>query len=133
MNDMPAEKDMEVRNGLDSELGGEGGFGFGVDFEHESVAGHLLGEKFEFRGGRLAGSAPGGPEVDEYRDRGVLDDFGKGGGVDRKGFREGREEGLTLATTATMGQMGGGDPVGGGAFGAGGEEGEGHYFFTPAW
>jgi len=133
MNYVAAEKDMEIRDGLDSELGGEGGFGLGVDLEDKCMAGHLFGEEFEFRGGYPARSAPRCPEVDEDGDGGLLDDFGEGGGVDGEGLREGGEEGFTFTTTAAMGEMGGGDAVGGRAFGTGGEEGEGHYFFTPIW
>lgn len=79
-------EDVEVGDGLDTELGGEGGFGLGIDLEDQCLAGHLFGEEFEFRGGHLAGSAPGGPEIDEDGDGGRVDDFGEGRGVNGEGF-----------------------------------------------
>ena len=124
-------EDVEVGDGLDTELGGEGGFGFGVDLEDEGLAGHLFGEEFEFRGGHLAGSAPRCPEDDEDGDGGGLDDFGEGGGVDGEGFSQGGKDGFALTAAAVMGEMGGGDAVGGGALGAGGEEGEGRHLLIP--
>ena len=121
-------KDVKIRDRLDAELGGEGGFGFGVDLEDDGMARHFLGEEFEFRSGHLAGSAPGCPEIDEDGDGGLLDYFGESGGVDGEGFRESGEEGFTVAAAAAMGEMGGGDSVGGRAFGAGRQDGKGHYW-----
>ena len=116
MDEVAAVEDVEIGDGLDAELGGEGGFGFGVDLEDDGMARHLLGEEFEFRSGHLAGSAPGCPEIDEDGDGGLLDDLGEGVGVDGEGFREGGEESFTVAAAAAMGEMGGGDAVGGCGF-----------------
>ena len=121
MDEIAAVKDVEIRDGLDTELSGQGWFGLGVDFEYDGLAGHFLGEEFEFGGGHLAGSTPGRPEIYEDGDGRRFDDFGNGGGIDGEGFGEGGEGCLTVAAPAAMGEMGGGDAVRGRALGAGGD------------
>jgi hypothetical protein len=60
----------------------------GVDFEDDSVACHFLCRARNFRCGGATGTAPVGPEVDQNRDAGTLNDLVEESGVDLQGFIE---------------------------------------------
>ena len=62
------------RDGTDAVLGGEVVVGVNVNFHDFQFAVGLCGKRFQFGGNRFARTAPGGPEINEYRD-GRADDF----------------------------------------------------------
>src|SRR5882757_7184854 len=90
----------EVWNAADLKPRGELLVGFGVDFEYDGFAGHARGGLGDFGGGHAARSAPGGPEVDEDGDAGVLDDLVERRLVDRDWLSERRQIGLAGAALA---------------------------------
>ena len=56
----------EGRDGADIELSGDLAVFIDVDFPNAQLSGHLPGQFFEDRSDGFAGSAPGGPEIDQY-------------------------------------------------------------------
>jgi hypothetical protein len=87
LNDRAASRDHdEVGDSPNLEARGELGIGFGVDFEHECLAGHIGSGSSDFGSGSAAGPAPRRPEINQDRHGRVLDDFVKQRGIGCKGF-----------------------------------------------
>ena len=67
-------------------MGGEVVIGIDIDFDDFQRAVGFGGKRFQFGGNRFARAAPGGPEIDEYRD-GRADDFAlEVGSINSDGF-----------------------------------------------
>lgn len=75
-------EDSEIGDALDTVTGSEIGVAFGIDLEDDGAAGELAGGLGDVGRSHAAGSAPGGPEIDEDRDFALADNLIEFGGVD---------------------------------------------------
>jgi len=94
----------------------------GVHLHRLQPAGQLIGKPFDRRRDHPAGSAPGRPEVDQHRDRALLDNRGE---IRRPAVSQPRQR--LAASRAVRNAFGGGPDAGFlAAFGAGNDLGFGH-------
>ena len=82
-------QDHEVGDAADAKAGGEARVLVGVDLQDQSAPAHVVGDGLHLRRRRLAGPAPGGPEVDEDGDTRGSDDGIEVGFVDVEGDVDG--------------------------------------------
>jgi hypothetical protein len=61
--------------------------------------------------GYAAGSAPGGPEIDQHGDAGFADDLVELSGTDGDGLRDGRQWIFAVAAAAGVGEVTRGDAI----------------------
>ena len=123
--EVAAAEHCEVRDALDLIACGEFGVLLRVDFEDDGAAGEIAGGLRNVGGGHTAGSAPGGPEIDEDGDAGFADDFVELGGADGDGLGDGRKRILAVAAAASIREVARGDAVGFAASGTGAQDGHG--------
>ena len=105
---------------MDAELTGDLLLLVGVHFDEEGLASSLGGGFGELGGHHLAGTAPGGPEVDDDGKWALGDERSKGGGAGHFD-RCGDQGQIRFAGTAAalLADFGVGDAVGGAAGGTG--------------
>jgi len=125
-NGCAAPEDDEVGDGRDVEAAGETGLGEGEHLQDKGLSGHFVGQFANFGFGLAARRAPGGPEIDDYRDVGGRDDFIEGVGVDIERGVDGGEGGFAVAAVAGVGEVAGGDAILRATGAADGDDGEGH-------
>jgi hypothetical protein len=104
-------EDGEVGDSADVVAGGEVLVLVGVYLEDYGLASHFFCGAGDLRSGGSAGTAPVGPEVDEDRDSGALDDLVEDGGVDLEWLVKGWEGILAGAATSGVGEMVGGETI----------------------
>jgi hypothetical protein len=73
--DATIREDDKIGNATNIEAPSNLGIFFRVDFQHDSLAGHVSGGSLHFRSSGAARPAPICPEVYEYGHRGILNDF----------------------------------------------------------
>jgi hypothetical protein len=81
-------EDGEVRDAAHGKSRGELLMFVSVDFEDDSLTGHVLCCARDFRGGSVARTTPFGPEVYEDRNAGALDNLVEECGIDLQWFVE---------------------------------------------
>jgi hypothetical protein len=84
---------------------------FGINFYDYGFAGHVGGGPCHFGSSGAARAAPIGPEIYEYGDGRVLNDFIELRIIDRERFRDGRQRRFTSSATAGVGEMFGGNAI----------------------
>ncbi len=84
---LPMPEKRQGRDAADAETGGNGGFGFGVEFHQAHSRFQARRRCFENRRHRPAGSAPRRPEIDQYGQVAAPQVALKGGGIDSERVR----------------------------------------------
>jgi len=115
-------EDYEVGDAANVVTCGELRIFFRVNFYHYGFAGHIGGGPRDFGSSGAARAAPIGPEIYEYGNGCVLNDFIELHIVDRERFGDGRQGRLTSSATAGAGEISGGDAVFLSALGAGADD-----------
>ena len=84
---------------------------FGVDLDDQCFPGHVLSGARNLRRRCAARSTPRRPEVDQYGNLRILDDFIEESWIGGERLCDGGELGLTGTTTACVGEVSGGNTV----------------------
>jgi hypothetical protein len=84
---------------------------FGINFYDYGLADHVGGGPCHFGSSGAARAAPIGPEIYEYGDGRVLNDFIKLRIINRERFRDGRQWRFASSATAGVGEMFGGNAI----------------------
>lgn len=104
-------EDHEVGDAAHVVAGGELGIGVGFYFEYEGLAGGFGGGAGDFGRSGAAGTAPGGPEVNENGDAGFANDFVEESGVGVDGFVDWRERLFAGTAAARVSEVCGGNAI----------------------
>jgi hypothetical protein len=110
-HDAATGEDHEIRDAANIVAGGELRIFFRVDLYHYGFAGHVSSGARNFWSSGAAWAAPISPEIHEYRNGRVLNDFIELHIVDREWFRDGRQRRFTSSATAGAGEILGGDAI----------------------
>src|SRR5579864_4620261 len=98
-------KDDEVWNAANIEASCQGRMSFRIDLKDYGLSSHIRSGTRNLGRGHAARPAPGGPEIDYYRNVRVLDNFSKERFVDFQRLIHGRKCRLTSTTTTSVGEM----------------------------
>jgi hypothetical protein len=104
-------EDGEVWDALDVEARGKLGVAFGVNFEHDGLAGHFLRDLCHVWRSHAARTAPRSPEIDEDRNATLANDLIEFGGAGFNWFGDGWQSVFAGSASAGVGKVLGGDAV----------------------
>jgi len=106
-DEAPRGKDEEIRDGADPEAQGDVGEGLRIHLQDQRPARHLGGDLLHLGAHQAAGTAPGGPEVDEDGNPRPGRDLVEEGGVGLQGFGHGQKLGLARPALGPAGEVSG--------------------------